>query len=422
MFGGRLQKHHLFILLWLVYFTSNLGRLSYTACMLDIIDRRILSAAYAGLVGTGFFIWYGLGQIVSGYAGGRLNPYRLVFIGLFCTAAVNAVMGFARTGTFMLVTWCINGLIQSILWPPILRIIVENYPEEERNRVCIHISTTYPVAVMFAYISSAGIVTVFSWRLIFYIYSAFLFIIAGVWVFSYKKIIHAMHTAQFLPAGNGALHSVPAGNQQSKERLAFFGGKSTPGIAIVLFCLALVFQGVLRDGLMAWVPLYVSNVFSFPAGMSILSAGIIPLVNIAGIYLCRYIFARVKDEGKTAFYFFAASFIAALLLRFAGGYHVLISLFAFAVIIACMMGVNLMLVSFVPAGFLRFRLVAFMTGLTNSMVYVGSSVSNFGIALIIEKTGWPELITLIAIMALASAILCAFAAPRWAGFTKYLLQ
>jgi hypothetical protein len=38
----------------------------------------------------------------------------------------------------MLVIWCFNGLVQSMLWPPILRLIAEYYPDPIREKVCIN--------------------------------------------------------------------------------------------------------------------------------------------------------------------------------------------------------------------------------------------------------------------------------------------
>jgi OPA family glycerol-3-phosphate transporter-like MFS transporter len=164
------------------------------------------------------------------------------------------------------------------------------------------------------------------------------------------------------------------------------------------------------------VPSYTALAFSLPSNAAILSAGFLPLLNLAGIYVSRLIFNHTKDEGKTAVYLFAASCLAALVLRFFGEHHLLLSLSAFAVIIGSMMGVNLMLVSFVPARFSGFGLVSFLTGLTNSMVYVGSSISTFGIAAMLEKAGWGWLLVLLAALALISTLLCVWAARHWAVF------
>ena len=400
------KKNTLFKLLWLVYFASNLGRFSYVACMIEIVITEKISMTQAGLVVTGFFICYGLGQIAAGYIGGRRNPFKLIFTGLFCTALMHLLMIFANNSAYMLVIWCINGLCQAILWPPVLRIIVESYSEPDRSRFCTNIATTHPIAAMFAYISCAGIITILSWKAVFVIYSAFLFLVAGIWLLAYHKL-------------NFTVQPGTPEKPKSAERIRygdFFAGKASPGIAIVLFCLTLVIQGALRDGLMTWAPAYMAGMFSLPSNSAIFSAGFIPVMNLAGIYLCRILFNRFNNEGTITVFLFGITFLAALVLRFAGENHILLAISSFAVITGCMMGVNLMLVTFVPARFIKFNLVPFMTGLTNFMVYAGSSVSTFSVASMAEKTGWNSILTLMIILAVISAMLCVIAAPRWKHF------
>jgi sugar phosphate permease len=83
-----------------------------------------------------------------------------------------------------------------------------------------------------------------------------------------------------------------------------------------------------------------------------------------------------------------------------------------------MVGINMMLVSFVPAHFSRRRLTAFFSGLANSMVYAGSSLSSFIIALMIGKFGWNPLILVFAALAFFSALLCLLSAPRRRQFLR----
>jgi OPA family glycerol-3-phosphate transporter-like MFS transporter len=219
-------------------------------------------------------------------------------------------------------------------------------------------------------------------------------------------------------ADGGISNFETGSNIQKMKYKDFFAGKNAPGFTVVFFCLVLVIQGAFRDGLMTWVPAYTAKVFDLPSNTAILSAGFIPLINLAGIYVCRILYNRKKDEGKLAFFLFSVTSLAALVLRFTGGYHLFLTLFFFAVITGCMMGINLILVTFVPARFSRFGLTPFLTGLTNSMVYVGSSISTVGIASTVEKTGWEGFLTLLVILAMVSALLCAIAAVRWTPFVN----
>jgi OPA family glycerol-3-phosphate transporter-like MFS transporter len=317
-------------------------------------------------------------------------------------------MGFSFNSSFMIVVWCFNGFIQSIIWPPLLRIIVETYSEPRRSKVCANIATTYPVAVMFAYLSCAGIITILPWRAVFIVYALFLFAVSRIWLLIHKELA--------LVTGSKDRPPEKPFIPQLKKYHDFSSGRNIPILAIFLFCLALVSQGALRDGLTTWIPAYTAEAFSLSSNTAILSAGFLPLLNIAGIYVSRLVFSHTKDEGKTTIYLFGASFLAILILRFFGEHHLLLSLSAFAVITGAMMGVNLMLVSLVPTRFSAFGLVSFLTGLTNSMVYLGSSISTFGIAAMIEKAGWDGLLILLAGLAMISVLLCIGAAPQWGVF------
>jgi OPA family glycerol-3-phosphate transporter-like MFS transporter len=398
----------LFALLWLSYFAANLGRLSYTATMVEIIGREGFSAAAAGLVGTGFFICYGAGQIGSGYMGDRLSPRWLIFTGLLCTGLANLALGFARTGPQMLVIWCFNGLVQSVLWPSIARVITECYPNPVRERVCVNIATTYPVATLVSYGASAGVILILSWRVVFFIVSAVLFTVSVLWGLLFGKLEQA--------PGRQSRPAAPSISGQPRFRA--FRQEDLPLAALVIICGALITQGALRDGLMTWIPAYLAQVFALRTSAAILFSGIIPLVNLAGIYAAQFIFRRVKDEIRSSLYLYGISALFALGLRCFGAFHAVLSLVFFALITAAMMGVNLMLVSFVPTHFSRLRIVGFISGLTNATVYLGSSVAVFGMGLIADKFGWDSLLMILLALTLLSALLCFLALPRWQSFTR----
>jgi OPA family glycerol-3-phosphate transporter-like MFS transporter len=409
LYPGKDRERSLFALLWLGYFAANLGRLSYVTVMIEIISREGFSAAAAGLVGTGFFICYGAGQVGSGYIGDRLPPRRLVFTGLLFTGLANLAMGFAWTSGQMLVIWCFNGIIQSILWPPIVRVIVENYPSPAREKACVNIATTYPIATIVSYAACAGIILIFSWRVVFFMVAVFLFAVSTLWGLVFGKIEHGPGVS--LQEGErppGAARTLPG---RSAVR-------SLPFAALIILCGALIAQGALRDGLMAWIPAYLARTFTLQTSTAILFSGLLPLINLAGIYVCQFLFRLIRDEVRISLCLYCVSALSALGLRLFGGFHIAVSLAFFALITACMMGINLMLVSFVPTHFSRLGIVAFISGITNAMVYIGSSIATFGIGLAADKFGWSSLLLILVALTLFSALLCLLAAPGWQAFTR----
>ena len=60
------QAMLLIFLGWLVYSTSYLGKVNYSANITQIIDFYGVTKAQAGIVPTFFFFAYGIGQVVNG--------------------------------------------------------------------------------------------------------------------------------------------------------------------------------------------------------------------------------------------------------------------------------------------------------------------------------------------------------------------
>ena len=161
-----------------------------------------------------------------------------------------------------------------------------------------------------------------------------------------------------------------------------------------------------------------AQTFSLGTGRAILSSSLLPVINLLGIYACQFLFRVIRDEAWVSGLLFCISALSALALKYFGAYHIAASLAAFALIAACMTGINLMLVSFVPAHFSRRGMVSFLSGLTNSMVYAGSSISAFSIALTVGRFGWDVLILVLAAMGFLSALFCLFAVPGWRAFLQ----
>ncbi|MCQ2385192.1 MAG: MFS transporter [Clostridia bacterium] len=66
---------------------------------------------------------YGIGQVVCGFLGDRIPPRYFMFFGLCGTAACNLAVFLIRdisAGVSLIVLlWCLNGIFQSCVWPPI---------------------------------------------------------------------------------------------------------------------------------------------------------------------------------------------------------------------------------------------------------------------------------------------------------------
>ena len=131
----------LFLLCWCSYFCAYIGRLNYSAALTDMIQSEGFGKGEAGLIGTAFFFAYGAGQFVSGFLGDRLPAKWLVFMGLFCSSICNLLMSQSSNIGIMIGVWCVNGLVQALIWSPMLRLVTDYCKAEVRPKLLslIHI-------------------------------------------------------------------------------------------------------------------------------------------------------------------------------------------------------------------------------------------------------------------------------------------
>lgn len=105
----------LFLLCWVAYFSSYLGRLNYSSAMSSIMDDGVLSLSQAGMISMIYFFAYGGGQFCNGLLGDKLKPELMIFAGLFLSGIANLLMGMVSVYPVMAVLWGINGYTQSMI-------------------------------------------------------------------------------------------------------------------------------------------------------------------------------------------------------------------------------------------------------------------------------------------------------------------
>ena len=172
----------LFMLCWVVYFSTYIGRLNYSASLSEIILSEGFTKSQAGMIGTGFFLAYGGGQFVSGFLGDWLAPKKMVFTGLFVSSLCNLMMAVSKSSVMMAAVWCVNGLFQAFIWSPMIRLMFEYYKTETRMRACVSLNSSVPIGTMAAYGITAAVIWMSGWRMMFLLAGVVLFVISLVWL------------------------------------------------------------------------------------------------------------------------------------------------------------------------------------------------------------------------------------------------
>lgn len=407
----KLYTHHsiylLFAVCWLSYFSAYLGRLNFTACIAAINEAENLSRLELGRVSSAFFVCYGGAQLFSGLLADRLRPRLLVAVGLLGGAAVNLGMAVSSTAGQMAVLWAANGLLQSLVWTPMIKAVADLTQDAQCARTCLNLSTTTPAGTLGAYLMCVlCVASPWGWRLSFYLGGAAMAAGGALWIFGMRALERI---------------SEKSGIPDMSERQEDDAPEKVRGPWRVLACLlpaaaASVMYGLLRDGIITWAPSYLQESFGFPAATSIALTMIVPPVNLGGVYAFNWLKNRLRwSEVATAAAAFAICGAGLTLWTAAGRGSVAVTILMLIVSTTCMTGASTMLLSLLPLRFHAMGLMATVTGLLNASAYVGSALASTGFGALSESGGWTAVLAAWLAISAAGVALCFFS--RGAGRT-----
>ena len=390
----RKNSKYLMMLCAAAYFTSYLTRNNFAAVLAAIIQAGDIDKTSAGLVTTLGFITYGIGQLVSGWLGDRINPKKLMFAGFLLTAAMNVLIPFCPNGYFMCVVWAINGFAQSFMWPPMVKIMKTAMDDDGYNKGVLVVNLGATVATIMIYLIAPFIIRQWNWRAVFRINSAVAVIMSVVWIIVIGKIEKSANIVYALNGGKSA---------EKKQKKSF-----NINIALLVFAmLGIMLQGMLRDGVTTWVPTLITEVFRLDSSNSILTSVVVPIFSFISLKVSSVIYDKMgKKPYLTAGMFFALGTVCAVALRIFSGTSPILTVFLAAMLVAFMHGVNLILVCFLPGILAGEDNMSVISGMLNFTTYVGSAISTFGFAVFSEKSGWGGTVSLWAVIAALGVVMC----------------
>ncbi|NBJ92249.1 MFS transporter [Parablautia muri] len=373
----------LFLLCWCVYFASYIGRLNYSSVMSSMIEEGLLSFSQAGSISMVYFFAYGIGQISNGILGDRLKPQNMIFFGLLCSGFSNLLMGSVGAFPAMAVLWGVNGYMQSMIWPPIIRIFAEKYTEEGKRKCSVDIVSSMAAGTLASYLLSACAMKWISWQAAFFLAAGIMIVIALGWSVGYGVVERSLKAE----GAEDSLQNHFPDNQTFSKQISL--PALVLGSGLVGILLPVMIHGVLKDGITQWVPTYIYDCFDVTSSFSVLVTMVLPFINLTGAYMAKYAGRKHPDEEiRTSIIFFGSALASLVLLLIFGKYQVFLAVILFAVITASMMAVNTLYVNMIPLHFEKQGRVAAVSGMLNSVAYLGSALSTFTIGIMVEKAGW----------------------------------
>lgn len=400
----------LFIACWTAYCASYLGRINYTAALTAIVADGVFSKSHAGLIGTVYFFCYGAGQIFSGILGDRVSPYKMVGTGLVGTVCANILMPLC-SGSYivMSVVWGLNGIVQSMLWTPILYIISNILPEEQRRRACLYIAASFPVGSLLSYVISAGAIKFASWHFAFFIPAG---IIACIFVF---WCLAAGKTSKILGRREKKTLHVQenTGAKVSLGKLFIVSGAA-------VICVGILVQGMLKDGVTSWVPTLIKEKYNVSASFSVLLSAVLPIINLSGAWFSTKLYEGPfkLNETAAAAFCFALTLIPLTGILFVGHYPIALCVIFFALFTTLITAINHLVITLIPVRFAKYGCASTVGGIFNSCTYIGSAISTYGFGAVSEKFGWTATVIFWIILGAIGVAVCAVPMRRYGRFAN----
>lgn len=404
------------------YFCSYMTRVNYKAVITEIVAAEGVPMDRAAVALTGLFITYGVGQLISGWLGDRINPKYLMTCGLLLASIMNLLLPLSDDTVWMTAVWCVNGLGQAMMWPPIVKTLTNFMSSDDYLRASVRTCWGSNIATILLYLCAPLVIVLTGgWKPVFWISAATGFAGAAV-IFFALSAFEKKYTAvtdgdpeTVLPEGSDASDEEKA-ESRKEPSLAMRGGTVILFFALLLAVITV--QGSLKDGVDTWMPAYISSTFGLGADLSILTGVILPVFAMLSYSAATFVYEKlIRNEMSCCAAFFALSAGCSGVLIFlrgsgqpAEGFAAFVipalSVLMLASLVGCMHAVNLLSTCFVPRRFKAFGNISWVSGLTNFGSYVGSAVATYLFARITEGLGWTSTVVTWIILSAAGIALC----------------
>ncbi|MBQ7828523.1 MAG: MFS transporter [Clostridia bacterium] len=401
----RLNTKTLAALGFLVYFASYVTRYNYKTIIAEIVAAEGILDSAASLPVTFSFLSYGIGQLISGYIGDRVSPQKLIIAGLLSSSVINLFMTSGMGITVMSILWTLNGLAQSFIWPPLIKILSGSMSREDYNKSIVIVNAAGSIGTVFIHLAAPLLIHMSGWKAVF-VFSAI------VGVISILLFSSLTRKAEIVTVPESADDSGKGDGDKGSHKLVPVVLSS----GLVFICFAIVFMGILRDGIDSWTPTYLSATYGLPTTSSIFLSVVVPLFSIVSFKVTSEINRRfIKNELSLAIILFTISAICTGLTVVVPVMPVSIILLSLAT--GCMHGVNLMLVCQIPGRFAKYGKASLVSGAMNFFTYVGSALSMWGLAKISETSGWDAVFFTCSGIAVFGLLMCLLSIKKWKSFS-----
>jgi OPA family glycerol-3-phosphate transporter-like MFS transporter len=224
-------------LAWLfayVYFASYVTRINFSAVIQEVVTSTGFEKSALSVILVCMSVSYGVGQIINGWIGDRIKPQNLIFTGLCTATAINIIFPFFSASIpMMCLLWTVNGFAQAMMWPPIVKIMVNTMDEATYGSASVIVSLGSSIGTIAVYLTAPVIITLLSWQFVLLLSAATGLFAVILWAFIKNRVYDEKSVI------------LPNKKSSPSAKLIF---PQTAIFPLIFIALAIICQGMLRDG------------------------------------------------------------------------------------------------------------------------------------------------------------------------------
>lgn len=400
------QKYSL-SLFWCLFFiyTSNIiGKTSFSAATVALVDASILTKTQAGLISGVFWFIYAAGQLVGGFLANKMPAYVMLNITIVGSAFSNVFMACTEDYVWMLVIWSIGALSQFGMWPAVLKIVSTEILPGHRMMAMGRLAFCYCLGSILSYMFTTVILATASWK--------YIFITCGI--INAAAIIPCVYASGRLSPvlKQDEVKLVVKDNRQEKLTwdVIYKSG-------LIFFCLLMVIKSIVDNGIKSWMPTIMMETYGGSPSYTSLLSVVLLLTNIFGVVICNYIYNITKcDELKTLIILYLAILPMVLLLLGFTHLNIIIVTIMMSLITLLLYGSGQILQMNYPNRFHRYGCTALVGGIVNCFAAVGNVIATYGSGFIADRLGWNVMIIIWNVLIILFVVLTILMIPKWKEF------
>ena len=358
---------------------------------LPLLARELgFSNAELGVLGSLLYVSYGLSKASIGLFADRLDPRRLMAVGLTLSAIMNLGFGLSSSLFAFCAFWLVNGMFQATGAPPCAKICVRWFSVSERGTMWGIWNISHQAGGGIILVLAGWLAASFGWRAAFI--GPAVICLFGV-LFIHNRLRDRPEELGLAPIEQHRDDPEVDVLQQGEEELSFFRlvvYRVLTNPFLLLLATASLCVYVVRYGTLDWSTKYLVEVKMMGVAQAGALTSLIEFFGIPGMLLAGWISDKLFAARRAPVCILSLLLLAGSIVLFykvpAG--HPWLDGAALAAIGFFTYGPQMLLAGVAAADTCGAQVAAAAVGITGLFSYVGAIISSAGTGAIVDRWGW----------------------------------